>query len=132
MRKIIDPSHFLSLDVVSHARNLLGKKLVTFIDGRYCAGIITETEAYRAPDDKACHAYQNKRTPRTEIMFGAPGYAYVYLCYGIHNLLNVVTGPKESAHAVLIRSIQPTEGIDIMLQRRGLSNPKNLANGPGN
>lgn len=105
-------------DVVQIARELLGKVLVTEFDGRRTAGIITETEAYRAPDDRACHAYGDRRTARTEVMFQEGGRAYIYICYGIHQLFNVVTGPDGMAHAVLIRAIEPVEGQSFMLERR--------------
>ena len=121
-------------DVVAVAKELLGKELVTNFDGQLTSGIITETEAYRAPDDRACHAYNNRRTPRTEIMFHQGGCAYIYLCYGIHHLFNVVTGPKDMAHAVLIRAIEPLRGMDIMQERRGqVSKPvkTSLTTGPG-
>ena len=105
-------------DVTQVARDLLGKILVTDFDGLRTAGMITETEAYRAPDDRASHAFGNRRTPRTEIMFQEGGRAYIYLCYGIHHLFNVVTAPEESAHAVLIRAVEPIEGVELMLKRR--------------
>jgi len=105
-------------DVVQIARELLGKVLVTEFDGQRTSGRITETEAYRAPDDRACHAFGNRRTARTEVMFQEAGRAYIYLCYGIHHLFNVVTAPAETAHAVLIRAVEPIEGIDIMQLRR--------------
>ena len=114
-------SFYLRTDVVQIARDLLGKVLVTEIDGQRTAGRITETEAYRAPDDKACHAFGNRRTARTEVMFQEGGRAYVYLCYGIHHLFNVVTAPEDAAHAVLIRAIEPIEGQEIMMVRRGVS-----------
>lgn len=121
-----------SEDVVGLARGLLGKTLVTQIDGKVCGGMIAETEAYRAPDDRACHAYGNKITPRTKTMFLKGGSAYIYLCYGIHHLFNVVTGPEGVAHAILIRAIIPEEGIGFMLERRGLPVLKyNLTRGPG-
>jgi DNA-3-methyladenine glycosylase len=121
-------------DVVQIARELLGKVLVTEIDGQRTAGRITETEAYRAPDDRACHAFGNRRTARTEVMFQEGGRAYIYLCYGIHHLFNVVTGPEDMAHAVLIRAIEPVEGSDVMRQRRCGSREKHLSKlttGPG-
>jgi DNA-3-methyladenine glycosylase len=124
-------------DVVQIARDLLGKILITEIDGQRTAGRITETEAYRAPDDRACHAFGNRRTARTEVMFQEGGRAYVYLCYGIHHLFNVVTAPAETAHAVLIRAIEPIEGLEMMIARRGTSMVKsqksivNLTTGPG-
>lgn len=132
------PSDFyLRTDVVQVARELLGKVLVTEFDGLRTAGLITETEAYRAPDDRACHAYGNRRTPRTEVMFWKGGHAYIYLCYGMHHLFNVVTGPEGMAHAVLVRAIEPLEGVDTMLNRRypALPHPPKirpaLTTGPG-
>lgn len=109
---------YLRQDVVQVARDLLGKVLVTEFGGLRTAGLITETEAYRAPDDRACHAYGNRRTPRTEVMFWEGGHAYIYLCYGMHHLFNVVTGPDGMAHAVLVRAIEPLEGVDMMVARR--------------
>lgn len=106
-------------DVLQIARDLLGKVLVTAFDGKLTAGRITETEAYRAPEDRASHAWNNRRTARTEVMFQEGGRAYVYLCYGIHHLFNVVTGPENMAHAVLIRAMEPLEGLEIMMERRG-------------
>lgn len=116
-------------DVVQVARELLGKVVVTRFEGHCTAGLITETEAYRAPDDRACHAFGNRRTPRTEVMFHEGGRAYVYLCYGIHHLFNVVTAPAETAHAVLIRAIEPLEGVEIMMRRRNIF--KNRTGGTG-
>lgn len=128
---------YLRPDVVQVARELLGKVLVTHFEGQLTAGIITETEAYRAPDDRACHAFGNRRTARTEVMFREGGRAYIYLCYGLHHLFNVVTGPAEMAHAVLIRGIEPSDGLEIMQGRRnwrsGEKSPGNirLTIGPG-
>lgn len=110
---------YLRDDVLAVAQDLLGKVLVTHFDGQRTAGVITEVEAYRAPEDRACHAYQNRRTPRTEVMFRPGGCAYIYLCYGLHHLFNVVTGPEGVAHAVLIRAVEPVEGQNLMCQRRG-------------
>ncbi len=124
-------------DVVQIARDLLGKILITEFDGQRTAGRITETEAYRAPDDRASHAFGNRRTARTEVMFQEGGRAYVYLCYGIHHLFNVVTAPAEIAHVVLIRAIEPIEGLEMMIARRGTSMVKSqnsivkLTTGPG-
>ncbi len=123
---------FLSEDVVSISQNLLGKFITTHFDGILTSGMIVETEAYRAPDDKACHAYQNKRTKRTETMFQQGGTAYVYLCYGIHHLFNIVTGMEGMAHAVLIRAIEPVENTEQMLLRRSMNSLKpQLTAGPG-
>lgn len=119
-------------DVVSLAQQLLGKKLFTQVDGNTTAGIITETEAYFGIEDKACHAYGGRKTDRTATMYLAGGVTYVYLCYGIHNLLNVVTSTEGNPHAVLIRAIEPTDGIDLMLLRRNMTDVKpNLTAGPG-
>lgn len=119
-------------DVSQIAADLLGKYLCTRIDGQYTAGIIVETEAYSAPEDKASHAYGNKRTARTEIFFGAGGFSYVYLCYGIHHLFNIITNKNDIPHAVLIRAIEPTAGLDIMSARRKkASTDYSLTAGPG-
>lgn len=128
---------YLRTDVVQIARELLGKVLVTEFEGQRTAGRITETEAYRAPDDRACHAYGDRRTARTEVMFREAGHAYIYLCYGIHHLFNVVTAPEDQAHAVLIRAVEPLEGQEIMLARRksiqstGHNAKVRLTTGPG-
>lgn len=120
-------------DVIKIAKHLLGKFLVTRINNQLTAGMIVETEAYQGPMDKASHAYNNRRTSRTETMYLNGGVAYIYLCYGIHHLFNVVTGPKNTPHAVLIRAIEPSCGIKAMLQRRNLTKPqKKLTAGPGN
>lgn len=114
------------------ARQLLGKLLITNKDGGLSAGRIIETEAYRGPTDKASHAYGGRRTARTEIMFAKGGVAYVYLCYGIHHLFNVVTGAKDVPHAVLIRAIEPIEGKEIMMQRLGINKwNADIGAGPG-
>lgn len=125
-------SYFQNPDVVFLAQDLLGKKLTTFIDGYLCSGIITETEAYSAPEDKASHAFGNKKTPRTAPFFAAGGIAYVYLCYGIHYLFNIVTNVKDVPHAILIRAIEPTEGLETMMARRKKTKfDTTLTTGPG-
>lgn len=107
-------------DVVGISRDLLGKVLCTRIgDDPLTAGIITETEAYCGRDDLACHANGGLRTDRTEIMYGPGGHAYIYLCYGIHHLFNVVTNREGLADAILVRAVQPVEGTETMLLRRG-------------
>lgn len=116
-------------DVVAIARDLLGKALVTTINGERTVGIITETEAYAGSTDRASHAFGGKVTGRNEVMYGPPGHAYVYLCYGIHHLFNVVTNGPGVAHAVLVRAVRPLEGIDIMAARRGMATP--TTGGPG-
>ncbi len=125
-------SFYLGEDVVLLAEALLGKVLVTEFNGLRTAGRIVETEAYRGPDDRACHAFNNRRTPRTKVMFGPGGHAYVYLCYGIHHLFNVVTGPEDAAHAVLIRGVEPLDNLALMLERRHWTKPAPaLTAGPG-
>lgn len=120
-------------DVVKIAQQLLGKILVTNFDGLFTAARIVETEAYNGIIDKASHAFNTRRTKRTEIMFGEGGVAYVYLCYGIHHLFNVVTNKKDTPHAVLIRAAEPVEGIETMLMRTGKTKPDfSLTKGPGN
>jgi DNA-3-methyladenine glycosylase len=116
---MILPREFYELaDPVDLARRLLGCYLVREVQGRRTAGRITETEAYWAPADRASHARDHRRTARTETMFGPPGTAYVYLIYGLHHLFNVVTGPRDVPHAVLIRALEPAEGLRTMAQRR--------------
>jgi len=125
-------SYYLDSDVVSIAKDLIGKYLFTRIDGLITGGCIVETEAYNGIVDKASHAYGNRRTPRTSIMFEQGGIAYVYLCYGIHEMLNVVTSVAGQPHAILIRAIQPTVGLDIMQARRNMAVIKpNITRGPG-
>lgn len=115
---ILNDAFYQRSNVVQIAKELLGKILVTNIDGFYTSGMIVETEAYKGVGDKASHAFNHRRTKRTETMYAHGGVAYVYLCYGIHHLFNVVTNVEHTPHAVLIRAIEPLEGIDIMLQRR--------------
>ncbi len=130
--KKLPPSFYTRSDVVQVSKELLGKYLVTNIEGQLTSGKIVETEAYSAPDDKACHAYNNRRTKRTEIMFAEGGKAYIYLCYGIHHLFNVVTAKKDMAHAVLIRAVEPVDNIGEMLQRRKMDKlQRRLTAGPG-
>lgn len=132
MNTILDKKFYLNTDVVNIAKNLLGKKLCTMIDGKFTSGMIVETEAYNAPEDAASHAFNNRRTPRTEVMFAEGGVAYIYLIYGIYKLFNVISNEKEIPHAILIRAVEPLDGIDIMIERRGLSKlQNNLTNGPG-
>lgn len=116
--KKLPRSFYASTDVVDVSRQLLGKVLATRIGGVLTSGVITETEAYMGAVDKASHAYGGKVTARNEIMYGEAGHAYIYLCYGIHHLFNVVTNLKGTAHAVLVRAIHPLEGRETMLRRR--------------
>jgi DNA-3-methyladenine glycosylase len=128
----LEQSFYLRNDVVGIARELLGKVVCTRIDSNLTTALITETEAYAGITDKASHAYGDRRTKRTEPMYGAGGLAYVYLCYGIHHLFNVVTNKNGIPHAILIRSGKPLSGINLMLERRRKSDPdKNLLGGPG-
>ena len=120
-------------DVLAIAQELLGKIIVTRFDGELTTARIVETEAYRGVVDKASHAYGGRRTQRTEVMFGMAGNAYVYLCYGIHYLFNIVTNKKDIPEAVLIRAAEPLEGIDVMLRRTGKTKADfTLTRGPGN
>ncbi len=130
--KKLPHAYYQSLAVTELAKDLLGKYLVTHIDGFRCSGKIIETEAYRGPDDRACHAYNNRRTPRTEVMYEPGGVAYIYICYGMHHLMNVVTGSRDNAHAILIRALEPSEGMEAMAQRRKMPlSDTRLTKGPG-
>ncbi|WMN10868.1 DNA-3-methyladenine glycosylase [Marivirga salinae] len=125
-KKRLDRSIFHNPDVVELAQLLLGKVICTNIDGFYCEAMITETEAYSGENDKACHAHMGKFTKRTATMYEEGGHAYVYLCYGIHHLFNIVSNVKGKADAILIRSVEPLSGTKIMLERRNVkkSTPK--------
>ncbi|WP_339685554.1 DNA-3-methyladenine glycosylase [uncultured Nonlabens sp.] len=126
-------SYYLQDDVVVIARDLIGKKILSVMGGELTSGIITETEAYRGYDDKACHAHLGRFTERTKIMYEEGGVAYVYLCYGIHHLFNIITNSKDRADAVLIRAVEPLAGIEVMLERRSKDQlDKTLTSGPGN
>ena len=125
-------NYYLNPDVVALAKDLIGKILYANINGEISAGIITETEAYEGITDKASHAYNNKRTPRTETMYCKGGVSYVYLIYGMYHLFNVVTNQKDVPHAVLIRAIYPYKNLPLILKRRQAKKwHKNLLNGPG-
>jgi DNA-3-methyladenine glycosylase len=123
------PKKFYLGPTLSVAKALLGKVLFTRINGKLTGGIIVEVEAYRSDIDQAAHSYQN-RSKRTEVMFWEGGYCYVYLIYGMHYCVNVVTERKDFGAAVLIRAIEPLVGIKTMRKRRKLANDHNLANGP--
>ena len=119
-------------DVLEVARDLLGKKLVVPHRNRSrVAGIIVETEAYRGPEDRASHAYNGRRTNRTETMYGIGGTAYVYFVYGMYHQFNVVTNVKDTPHAVLVRAIEPIEGLEIIRRRRRGRSEYELTSGPG-
>jgi DNA-3-methyladenine glycosylase len=119
-------------DVLEVARDLLGKKLVVpNRTGSRVAGIIVETEAYRGPEDRASHAYGGRRTNRTETMYGIGGTTYVYFVYGMYYQFNVVTNVEDIPHAVLVRALEPIEGLDIMRRRRQGRSEYELTSGPG-
>ena len=128
---------FFDGDTVAIARALLGKYLVRNWQGILLAGRITETEAYIGRCDKACHAYNYRRTPRTETLFMAPGHAYIYLIYGMYHCLNFVTEPEGEPAAVLVRGLEPAAGVEAMARLRYGDAPmnayrrKNFLNGPG-
>lgn len=128
----LDHAFYRRDDVVAVSRDLLGKVLCTHVDGATCKAIITETEAYDGPTDRASHAFDNRRTKRTEPLFADGGIAYVYLCYGIHHMFNVVSSVAGRPHAILVRAGYPLEGVDAMLARRDRERvDTRLMNGPG-
>jgi DNA-3-methyladenine glycosylase len=128
----LSASYYHSRNVVALSKDLLGKYLFTYIDGVITGGQIVETEAYCGVIDKASHAYGNRKTPRTQTIFMQGGIAYVYLCYGIHEMFNIVTSVEGEPHAILIRAIEPTEGLEMMLLRRNMAALKpNITAGPG-
>jgi DNA-3-methyladenine glycosylase len=130
--KKLGPSFYLREDVTKIAKELLGKVLVTNWNNEYTSGRIVETEAYAGEIDRASHAWKG-RTKRTEVIFGEGGTAYVYLCYGIHQMFNIVTNKEDVPHAILIRAVEPMEGIDIMLKRTKKAKlDVTLGRGPGN
>lgn len=121
--------NFFLADAVSVARELLGKRLVRLINNQRVAGVITETEAYRGEEDRACHARSGK-TKRNAVMYGLPGKAYIYFTYGMHWCFNAVCGPQGFPAAVLVRAVQPVEGLDFIAERRQGIKPENWCNGP--
>ncbi|TSD66688.1 DNA-3-methyladenine glycosylase [Inquilinus sp. KBS0705] len=125
-------SYYHNNNVVAVSRNLIGKYLFTCIDGELTGGYIVETEAYAGVIDKASHSYGGRNTPRTQTMYMQGGISYVYLCYGIHEMFNIVTSVEGQPHAILIRAIQPTDGLNTMLMRRNMETIKpNITKGPG-
>lgn len=119
-------------NVLVVARELLGKLLVVPTrNGKRVSGRIVEAEAYRGPQDRAAHSYGGRRTKRTEPMYGVGGTAYVFFVYGMYNQFNVVTNVVDAPHAVLIRAVEPVEGIELMRRRRGGLTDHSLTNGPG-
>jgi len=131
--KKIQLSFFARKDVVLIARDLIGKIITTRFDGKVTSARIVETEAYAGITDKASHAFGGRRTARNEPMYSSPGTIYVYLCYGLHQMLNIVTNKPGVPDAVLIRAVEPIEGIDIMLKRTAKkTHDATLTRGPGN
>jgi len=131
--KKLESGFYQRKNVLVIARELLGKILVTNWEGIVTSGRIVECEAYNGITDRASHAVGGRRTARNEIMYGAGGFSYVYLCYGIHHLFNVVTNLQDVPHAILIRAVEPVEGIEEMLLRTGKKKPdRTLTRGPGN
>ena len=124
------PRSFFKRNTVQVARDLLGKRLVKIENGKRIGGLISEAEAYRGEEDQGCHAKAG-RTPRTQVMYGPPGHAYVYFTYGTHWMLNTVCEPEGFPAAVLIRAIWPTEGVEVIAERRGSQPRKLWTNGPG-
>jgi DNA-3-methyladenine glycosylase len=128
----LPPAFYAHADVVALARRLLGARLVVPArDGRRVSGIIVETEAYQGPEDRASHAYAGRRTRRTETMYARGGTAYVYFVYGMYHQFNVVTNVEGVPHAVLVRALEPVEGLDLMRRRRGAGTERDLTSGPG-
>ncbi|MCR5114437.1 MAG: DNA-3-methyladenine glycosylase [Bacteroidales bacterium] len=128
----MDSRYFLNPDVLFLARDLLGKYVFTLVDGQLAGGLITETEAYRGTTDRASHAYGGRRTRRNEMMYAQGGVAYIFVCYGMHHMLNFVTNERDVPDAVLIRGILPTHGTELMLQRTGKTRcTPALTDGPG-
>lgn len=125
-------SYYLNQDVIFLAKDLLGKVLFTEINGDLTAGIIVETEAYSGVIDKASHAYGGRRTGRTETLYTQGGVSYVYLCYGIHHLFNIVSSVEGEPHAVLVRAVEPLTGVETMEFRRNMPASKTaISSGPG-
>jgi len=126
------PRAFYARPVLTVARECIGQILVRRTAEGTVAGRIVEAEAYRGPEDRAAHSFGGRRTPRTEVMFGPPGHAYVFFVYGMHHQFNLVTTREDVPHAVLIRAVEPLLGVDLMGKRRGLrpEDPR-LTSGPG-
>jgi DNA-3-methyladenine glycosylase len=130
--KKLSRDFYLRKDTVRVARDLLGKLLVVPADdGTRISGMIVEAEAYLGIEDKAAHSYSGRRTARNEVTYSEGGQVYVFFVYGMYYQLNLVTGPAEHAHVVLIRAVEPIEGIEIMREHRGKMPDKNLTSGPG-
>lgn len=132
MSRVLDTAFFRRTDTAAIARELLGQYLFARgTDGQLAGGRIVETEAYAGENDRANHGAGGRRTPRTEVMFEAGGVVYMYVCYGIHHMLNLVTGPAGRSDAVLIRALEPTHNTSILQARRSRKLTRELAGGPG-
>ena len=132
MYKKLDLDFYLRNDVIQISKELLGKFLFSKSDGIITGGMIVETEAYKGINDKASHAFNNKITSKNKAMYNNGGVSYIYLCYGLHYLFNIVTNKQTIPDAILIRAIEPTKGLKKITERRKISSNKyNLTNGPG-
>jgi DNA-3-methyladenine glycosylase len=130
--KLLPAKFYSGNDVLQISRDLLGKYIFSRIDNQLTGGIVTEVEAYAGASDRASHAWENRHTKRNEIMYANGGVAYIYICYGIHHLFNIVTNKEGIPHAILVRAIKPTDGIETMLLRRNKSKQdRTLTAGPG-
>ncbi len=130
--KKLDLDFYLRDDVIQISKELLGKFLFSKADGIITGGMIVETEAYKGINDKASHAYKNKINNKNRVMYRSGGISYIYLCYGLHYLFNIITNKKTIPDAILIRAIEPTKGLKKIIERRMISSNKyNLTNGPG-
>jgi DNA-3-methyladenine glycosylase len=127
----IERDFYLRDDSVQIAQDLVGKLLVVSADGNRVSGMIVETEAYMGVTDKAAHSYGGRRTARNEITYALGGHVYVFFIYGMYYQLNFVTGPEEHPHVVLIRAVEPIDGIEIMRTRHWQMPDNNLTSGPG-
>ncbi len=127
----LNQSFYNSVDTIKMAKDLIGNFLYTNIDGQITGGMIVETEAYMGVTDSSCHTFNNRKTNRNATMYCQGGVIYMYVCYGIHDMLNITTGNEGDSQVILIRAIEPLSGIEIMQLRRGEVPLKRLAKGPG-
>lgn len=132
MMQILPKEYYLNHDVLFLAKDLIGKIIQTNKQGIQTSGRIVETEAYRAPEDRASHAFGNRLTERTKTFYLEGGHSYVYICYGMHHLFNIITADEGIPHAILIRAVHPLEGIEHMLRRRSMDQIQTkITKGPG-
>ncbi|MBK0382311.1 DNA-3-methyladenine glycosylase [Pedobacter sp. SD-b] len=127
----LDNTFYHRNDTVKMAKELIGKFLFSNVDGKLTGGMIVETEAYMGSIDSSCHTFNNRKTERNATMFNRGGVSYMYVCYGIHDMLNIVTGDEGNSQVILVRAVEPKFGLDIMQQRRGQVPLNRLAKGPG-